>query len=167
MINKKVEAAMNKQIVNEIYSAYLYLAMSAYLESINYRGFAHWMRCQAEEEMVHAMKFYKHIVDRGGRVELGLIDNPPKSWDSPLAAIEAAYKHEVKVTGLINNIVAISDKEKDYASKGLLQWFIDEQIEEEQQTDEIVQDIKMLKGSGPGLVMLDKKLGKREGKELG
>jgi ferritin len=161
MINKKVEKLMNEQIVHEMFSAYLYLAMSAYFESINLKGAANWMRCQAQEEEIHGMKFYQHIVDRGGKVVLGGIDKPPADWKSPLAAFQAAYEHELKVTALINNIAKTADAESDYASKGLLQWFVDEQIEEEQQTQDIVQQLQLLKDNGPGLLLLDKELAAR------
>jgi len=162
MINKKVEKLMNEQIVNELYSAYLYLAMSAYFESINMKGAANWMRCQAQEEQVHAMKFYTHIVERAGRVKLGGINKPDGDWASPLAVFEAAYKHEQKVTALINDIVTTAEAEKDYASRSLLQWFVDEQIEEESSADEVVQQLKLLKeDKGPGVLLLDKELGAR------
>ena len=167
MIDKKVEKLMNEQIVNELYSAYLYLAMSAYFEANNLKGLAHWMRCQAQEEEVHAMKFYKHIVERGGRVDLGKIDAPPSEWKSALGAFKAAYKHEQKVTSLINKIVEASDSSKDYASRGLLQWFVDEQIEEEAQTDEIVKQLELIGEKGPGILMLDRHIGKREFKYPG
>jgi ferritin len=162
MIGKKVEKLMNEQIVNELYSAYLYLAMSAYFDLNNLKGMAHWMRCQAQEEEVHAMKFYKHIVERCGRVDLGKIDAPPKEWKSALDAFKAAYDHEVKVTNLINKIVEASDSSNDYASRGLLQWFTNEQIEEEAQTDEIVKQLEIIGDRGAGLLMLDRHIGKRE-----
>lgn len=161
MINSKVEKVMNEQIVHELYSAYLYLAMSAYFESINLKGAANWMRCQAQEEQLHAMKFYAHIVDRGGRVELTQIDAPPKEWKSVLDAFEEAYKHEQKVTALINDIAKIAMQEADFASSTLLQWLTNEQIEEEASADEIVQQIKMVGENTSALLMLDQKLGAR------
>lgn len=161
-MNKKVEALMNKQIVNEQYSAYLYLSMSAYFESINLKGLANWVRVQAKEEEVHALKFFDHIIDRGGRVLLGAIEAPPTEWKSPLAAFTAAYDHEVKVTGMINKIVKIAIAEEDYASDALLQWFTNEQIEEEKQTDEIVKQLVMIGDKSAGLLVLDHHLGKRE-----
>ncbi|OGC04759.1 ferritin [candidate division WOR-1 bacterium RIFOXYA12_FULL_43_27] len=158
MINKNVEKIMNEQIVHELYSAYLYLAMSAYFESINLKGAAHWMRCQAQEEEIHAMLFYKHIVDRMGKVVLGKIDAPPASWKSPLEAFVEANKHEQKVTALINNIAKIAMQEADFASNTILQWFTNEQIEEEAQTDEIAQQLKLVGDNSSALLLLDQKL---------
>lgn len=167
MINKKVEALMNKQIVSEIFSANLYLAMSSYFESINLKGFAHWLKCQYIEELTHALKFYKHLVDRLGRATIGEIAEPPVSWKSPLAALQAAFDHEQEVTAQINKIMATAKAEDDYASFGVLQWFIDEQIEEEGQTDAIVQSLKLIgdKGVG-GLLVLDHHLAKRAPSKL-
>jgi ferritin len=161
MINKKVEKVMNEQIVHEFYSAYLYLAMAAHFDSLNLKGAAHWLRCQAQEEEIHAMKFYLHIADRQGRVVLGAIDKPPVEWKSPYEAFKAANEHEQLVTGLINNIVNIAQEEKDHASSTLLQWFTNEQIEEEAQTDEIAQKLKLIGNSGEALLLLDQQLGTR------
>ena len=162
MIPKKMEDLMNKQINAEVYSEYLYLSMSAYFEDINLSGFANWMREQAKEEHEHAMKFYKHIVERRGTVALAKIEAPKIKWTSPLNAFEDAYKHEMKVTSMINNLVKLSDSIKDYPSRSLLRWFVDEQVEEELQTDEIVQKLKMIKGATGGLMILDKELGGRK-----
>jgi ferritin len=163
MINKKVEKLMNEQIVNEQYSAWLYLSMAAYFSDINLKGIAQWLRAQAKEEEVHALKFYNHIIDRCGRVVLGAIEEPPVKWASPLAAFKAAYEHEVKVTGLINKIVKVAKQEEDYASDTLLQWFTNEQIEEEAQTDEIVKSLELIGDKGASLLVIDHHLGKREG----
>jgi ferritin len=160
-MNKKVEKAMNYQINRELYSSYLYLAMSAYLESINLKGYANWMRCQAQEELLHAIKLYNHVVERGGRAVMEAIEAPEKEWKSPLAVAEATYLHEQNVTKLIHNLASLVDDEKDYPSKGLMQWFVDEQIEEESSSDELVQQLKLLKDNGPGLLLLDKELSTR------
>lgn len=162
ILSKKLENAINKQINAELWSAYLYLSMSAYFESINLGGFANWMRVQAEEEVEHAMKFYKHINDRRGRVTLSAIAAIPTSWKSPLHAFEEAFKHEQKVTAMIENLANIATADKDYAATNMLNWFHDEQIEEEQQTDAIVQKLKMIEKSTGGLFMLDRELGKRK-----
>jgi len=162
MIKKKIEDAFNKQIQAEIYSAHIYLAMSAYFEDKNLSGFANWMRVQYSEEIAHAMKFYNHVVERGGRVELLAIAKPPATWKSPLDAFKAAYSHEVKVTGMIHNLVDLAKKEKDHASMGMLQWFVDEQIEEEDSTDTIVQKLKMVGNSSQGLLMIDRELSARK-----
>ena len=131
MLNGKIEKAFNDQLNAELYSSYLYLSMSAYFQSINLSGFASWMRAQAQEELVHAMKFYNFINGRGGRVILKAVEAPPVSWESPLAAFEATYEHEQKVTGLINQLVELAMAEHDHASSIFLQWFVSEQVEEE------------------------------------
>ncbi len=163
-LSTSMEKAMNDQINAEFESAYLYLGMAAWLESANFPGFAQWMRAQAQEETEHAMKFFEHIVERGGTPTLTAIKAPPKSWQSPLAAFQASYKHEQYISGRINKLMDMAVKAKDYASQSLLQWFIDEQVEEEASVDEIVQKLKMVKGSAGSLLMFDHKLGKR-GKE--
>lgn len=162
MLSKKLENAINKQINAELWSAYLYLSMSAYFESINLGGFANWMRVQASEEVDHAMKFYTHINERRGRVTLSAIAAIPTSWKSPLHAFEEAFKHEQKVTAMIENLAHIASAEKDYAAGTMLNWFHDEQVEEELQTDAIVQKLKMIQKSTGGLFMLDRELGQRK-----
>ena len=127
MISSKVEKAFNDQINAELYSAYLYLSMAAYFDSENLAGMAQWMKVQAKEEVEHAMKFYAHINDRGGTVVMKAIDGPKTKWASPLAVFEEGYKHEQKVTGLINKLVALAQSEKDTASSVFLQWFVTEQ----------------------------------------
>jgi len=161
MIKEKIQNALNKQLNAEMYSAYLYLSMSAYFESINLKGFANWMRIQTREEMVHAMKFYDYVNERGGRVTLAAIDAPPTQWDSPLAVFEHTYMHEQKVTGLINDLVNLAISETDHATNNFLQWFVAEQVEEESSADEIVQKLKLVGGDSGGLFMLDQELGQR------
>ncbi|MGC9325949.1 MAG: ferritin [Desulfomonilia bacterium] len=161
MISKKMEAALNKQINAELYSAYLYLSMNSYFNSINLDGFANWMRIQALEEMAHADKFYTYLVERGGRVTLQPIDGPPAEWSSPSAVFQEVYKHEQKVTALINSLMDLAIKEKDHASRGMLQWFVDEQVEEEASADKILQKLKLLGESGNGLFMMDRELSQR------
>ncbi len=161
-MNNKVEKLMNEQINAELYSAYLYQSMAAYFASINLDGFKNWMEVQALEEMSHAQKFYNHINERGGKVLLDAIDAPPTGWESALKIFEESYKHEKKVTDLINNIVDVSNQEKDYASQTLLQWFVDEQVEEEDSADQIVQKLKMIGDNPSALYMLDKELGTRK-----
>ncbi len=160
MISKELQDAMNAQMNAELYSSYLYLSMSGYFEAINLPGFAIWMRCQAQEELVHAMKFFTFINERRGRVHVSPIDGPPNEWAAPLAAFEAAYQHERHVSALINNLVDLTIQQKDHASNNFLQWFVAEQVEEEASTDAVVQQIK-LAGDGGGLFMLDKELGTR------
>ncbi|HUV64090.1 MAG TPA: ferritin [Sedimentisphaerales bacterium] len=161
MINKKMEEALNGQVNAELYSAYLYLSMESYFKSLNLNGFANWMRVQTQEEIVHATKIYDFINERGGRAILKAIEGPTTTWDSPRAVFEAAYKHEQKVTGLINDLVDLAIKEKDHASNTFLQWFVNEQVEEEASADQIVQQLKMMESAPGGLFMLDRELAQR------
>ena len=161
MISKKMQEALNGQVNAEMYSAYLYLSMESYFKSLNLNGFATWMRVQTQEEMVHAMKIYDFINERGGRVILKPIEGPPTKWDSPLAVFEAVYVHEQKVTGLINALVDLAIEEKDHATNSFLQWFVNEQVEEESTADEIVQQLKMMENAPGGMFMLDRELGQR------
>jgi len=162
-MDRKMLEALNKQLNAEAYSSYLYLAMSAYFESVNLRGFAHWMRVQAGEEEKHAMKFYEHIRDRLGQIELAAIAAPPKEWSSPLRAFEEAFKHEQKVTGLIHGLVDLAIKSNDHATANFLQWFVSEQVEEEAQTDEVVQKLKQVGSAPAGLFIVDRELAQRKG----
>ena len=161
MINSKIQDSFNKQINAETYSAYLYLSMAAYFSSINLPGFANWMRCQAQEELIHAVKFFDFINERGGEVTLSAIDGPPTSWDSPLHAFEEAYKHEQKVTALINGLVDLAISERDHASSTFLQWFVNEQVEEEASTYDVVQRLKLAGDQGGGMFMIDRELAAR------
>jgi ferritin len=161
MLTKKMETAINKQINAELYSGYMYLAMSSHFSTVNLPGCASWMKAQAGEELGHAMKMFGYVVERGGTVVLEAVDTPPASWASPLKVFEAVYKHEVKVTGLINKLAELAAAEKDHATGVFLQWFIKEQVEEEASADAIVQKLKMIKDSSGGLFMLDRELGKR------
>jgi len=162
MLNKKLQDKMNDQIKHELYSAYFYLSMAAYLESANLPGAAHWMRLQAQEEQEHAMKFFEHIHDRGGRVTLQAIDQPPTEFNGLLDVFEKTLEHEQKVTGLINDLYRLAVKEDDYASQIFLQWFVDEQVEEEKNASQIVEQIKMIGDHKGSLFMLDGHLGRRE-----
>ena len=161
MLSQTVQNAINEQIKNELYSAYLYLSMSAYCESINLPGFAHWMRTQAQEEMDHAMKFYGFIHDRGGRVILQAIDQPPVEFKSPLDVFEKTLEHEQKVTGMIHDLYALAVQEQDYAGQIFLQWFVTEQVEEENSATQIVEMLKMIGDQRQALLMLDRELGVR------
>ena len=158
MLSKKMEKALNRQVNAEFFSAYLYLSMEAYFESLNLKGFANWMHCQTQEELFHATKIYSFINERGGRVKLSAIDKPQFEWKSPLDAFEAALNHEKKVTGLINNIVDLALKEKDHASNIFLQWFVSEQVEEEDNVDSVIQSLKLMGNAAGGLFMVDKEL---------
>ena len=148
MLNRKMETALNKQINAELYSGYMYLAMSSYFETINLPGFAAWLKAQAGEELAHAMKLYGHVVERGGTVALAAIDKPPAKWASPLKAFEAVYAHECKVTGMINKLADTAAAENDHATSVFLQWFISEQVEEEASADAVLQKLKLVKPPG-------------------
>jgi ferritin len=161
MISKKLQDAINSQINYELYSSYLYLAMGAHLETKNLKGMASWMQVQAQEEIFHAMKFFNYLNERDGQVILEAIDQPPKEWSSPQAAFEDAYGHEQKVTTRINNLMSLAIEEKDYASQSFLQWYIDEQVEEEASVSEIADKLEMIGNNSNGLFMLDKELGQR------
>jgi ferritin len=161
MIARKVEDALNAQINAEMYSGYLYLAMSAWFESVNLPGMARWMAAQAAEEHGHAMKIYHYLNERGGRVRLAAIDEPKGEWESPLEAFEDAYAHEQKVTGLIADLVALARKEQDLATEFFLQWFVTEQVEEEAHASLIVEKLRMAGGQTGAMFMLDRELGAR------
>ena len=161
MINKKMQDAFNKQINEEMYSSYLYLSMAAYFEALSFPGFAQWMKAQSQEEWFHAMKFYNHIVERGGKVELFAINEPKKKWESPLNAFEDSLNHEKHISGCIDKLMDLSIEEKDYASRSLLTWFVDEQVEEEASVGEVVDKLKLIGEHDHLLLMLDKELGQR------
>ncbi len=161
MLNEKMQKALNEQLNAEMYSSYLYLSMAAYFQSINLSGFATWMRVQMQEEMVHAMKFYDFINERGGRVNLKPIQGPPAEWKSPLAAFEAALEHEQKVTGLINGLMDLAIEGRDHATQIFLQWFVTEQVEEEDSATEVIQKIKLMGDAQGGMFMIDRELGQR------
>jgi len=162
MLSKTMQAAMNKQINAELHSAYIYLSMSAYFESQNLAGFAHWMRMQWGEELIHAQKFFDFINERRGRVLLEAIEAVPTEWDSALAVFENAFEHERKISKLIDELVNQALKEKDHAANSFLQWFVDEQVEEESSADAIVQQLKLIGDSGNGMYMLDREMAARQ-----
>lgn len=161
MIDGKMQEALNRHANAEFYSSYLYLSMSAYFRSINLPGFAHWMRVQAREELAHALKFYDHVIERGGRANLQLVEAPPAQWDSPLAVFEDAYRHEQKVTGLISQLVDEAVQTRDHATSNFLQWFVSEQVEEEASADAIVQRLKLVGNAPGGLLIVDNELAQR------
>jgi len=161
MLSDKMEKALNAQINAEIYSSYLYLSMSAYFGNLNLTGSATWMKIQALEEMTHAMKFYNFVEERGGRVKLVQVDSPEVEWSSPLVCFEEVLKHEQHVTALINDLVALSMEEKDFATHNFLQWFVGEQVEEESSADDVIQTLKLAGDQGNGLFMVDRELGQR------
>lgn len=161
MLSERTQKALNEQVNAELWSAYLYLSISAYFESENLGGFANWMRIQADEEVEHAMRIFDYVNDRGGRVKLHPIDDVPSSWNSPLEAFRETFEHEKKVTGLINDLVDLAEEEEDRATYSMLQWFIDEQVEEEDSVEEIVEKLQLVGDNPNGLLSLDRELGQR------
>lgn len=163
MLNQNVQDAINQQIKNEVFSAYLYLSMSGYFESTNLPGFARWMRVQYEEELAHALKFFDFVNDRNGRVTLYAVEQPMSDFQSPLDVFQRALEHERKVTGMINDLYALAIKENDNPARVLLQWFVSEQVEEEKNATNIVEQLKFVGDNGTGLLLLDRELGARKG----
>jgi ferritin len=161
MIGKKLNDAINAQIKNELESYYIYMSMSAYFHSKALDGMGHWMRVQAHEEMAHAMKFFNHVIDRGGKVVLKDLKQLKTAWKTPLEAFQDAYKHEQFISGKINELTAIARQEKEYASEPLLAWFADEQIEEEANAGKIAEQLDMVGSDKSGLLMLDRELASR------
>ena len=161
MISEKMTKAFNEQINREMYSAYLYLAMSAYAESIDLPGFANWFRIQYQEEMFHSFKMYDYVIERDGEIELLQIDKPPLEFGSALKLFEEALAHERKVTAWISDLVSLAIEEKDFASQNFLQWFVNEQVEEEATAKSIIQEIKMAGNEGSALYMINRELGQR------
>jgi len=163
MLTDQIEAALNEQINAEFYSAYLYLSMAAYFEDEGLPGFASWMRSQAEEERAHGMRIYDYVLERDGRVELDGIDRPAAEWSGPADAFEAAYEHEVEISGMIDDLVGLAREENDNATENMLQWFVAEQVEEEATAKEILDTLGHVGDDGHGLLMVDRELGQRGG----
>ena len=161
MLSKTMQDTLNEQINKELYSAYLYLSMSAYFESVNLPGSAKWMRVQHDEERVHALKFFDYVNDRDGRVTLKVIDQPPADFASPLAVWEMVLEHEKKVTGLIYKLYEQAVKENDYATQSLLKWFIDEQVEEEKNVTLMLERFKQAGNQPATLLLFDSHFTKR------
>jgi ferritin len=161
MISKRLETELNKQLNAELYSAYLYLSMSAYLSLKNLSGFSHWMKIQFEEEQSHAMKLFQYILDRGGKVDLYVIEAPQKEWDGIIDVFQSIVNHEAKITNLINNLVDVALEEKDHATVSLMQWYVNEQVEEESSVNDIYDQLRLIEGKGAGLFMLDREARQR------
>lgn len=161
MINERMQKEINEQIKYELFSAYLYLSISAYFESKGLEGMASWMRVQAQEEIIHGMKFFDHLKNRDAKIELLAIDKPKVQWSSPLEAWRDAYKHEQFVTSRIHLLMKMANELNDYTSIPLLNWFLDEQIEEEASTSKVANILEQIGDSGSGLIMLDRELGAR------
>jgi ferritin len=161
MINQRIKEMMNRQIKNELESYYIYLSMVAYFHSLNLDGMAHWMRCQAHEEMTHAMKFFDYIIDRSGSVELSDLKQLQTSWNSPAEAWESAYHHEQFITEKISELMKAIREENEYIAEPLIAWFINEQVQEEADTSKISEQVKLVNESKEGLLLLDRELGSR------
>jgi ferritin len=161
MVSATMQEALNEQLKNELYSAYVYLSMAAYFEHTNLPGMAAWMRIQGREETIHALKIFDHLLDRGARVKLRSIPQPPVDFASPLDVFEQASRHEQSVTAAIHNIYATAVQEKDFASTVFLDWFVREQVEEEKTAALIVEQLRMVGDDRPGLLVLDRELGQR------
>lgn len=151
----------NQQIQEETYSSYIYLAMAADLEASGFKGMATWMKVQAREEKLHADIFLNYILERGDRVELEAIEKPPSKWSSPHAVFKQALEHEEHITGRINHMVKVAREVNDNAALGMLQWFIEEQVEEEANVGEVVQQLEIVGADGRGKLMIDREMGTR------
>lgn len=162
MIKNEMIVAINNQIVNEMYSSNLYLSMAAYFHNANLNGFANWMRVQAQEEMMHALKFFDYLLSRGANVEIGAIDSPKRNWNSPIDAFENSLSHEMSITESINKLADLSISLNDHATYNMLQWFIQEQVEEEATVNEICDRLRLTEGSSGGLFILDNELKQRK-----
>jgi len=161
-MNEEIEATLNEQINEELGSYYIYLSMEAYFASESLDGFATWMEYQAREEVEHAMRIFRFLNDRGARVRLQAIEEPKSEWASPLAAFKDAYEHEQYITQKINELVDLAEEKDDKATLNMLDWFVEEQVEEEATTEAIVDKLEMVGESGSGLLALDKSLASRQ-----
>ncbi|MGM0607054.1 MAG: ferritin [Candidatus Muiribacteriota bacterium] len=161
MMSKKMVKELNKQINEELYSSYIYLSMAAYFEDLGLSGFAQWLKAQTQEEIAHAMIFYNHIAERGERIELQKIDKPQTTWKSPVDVFKAALKHEEHISARINTLVDLAIKESDHATNNFLQWFVSEQVEEEESVGEVINNLSLIGKDKTALFMLDRELGAR------
>jgi len=161
MLNQRMVEALNTQLNKEIYSAYLYLSMSAYSSFIGLKGFANWFMVQYQEEMVHAMKIYNYVDSQGVQVKLMAIEQPPTEFESALEMFEKTLEHEKFITKSINDLVNLAIEEKDHATNIFLQWFVTEQIEEEGNDNDIISKLKLVGDKGNGLFMIDRELASR------
>lgn len=158
MLKKSLEEALNNQINEEMYSSYLYLSMSAYLQNINLTGFANWMKVQAQEEYFHFTKFYDFILQAGGKVTLKEIKAPKLSWKNLEEVMQDTFNHEIHITDCINKLATLATKEQDHATLSFLKWFIDEQVEEVANAEQILKEVKMIGNNQGGLFMLDREM---------
>ncbi|MCL2157303.1 MAG: ferritin [Methanobrevibacter sp.] len=161
MVSKKMEKELNNQLNAEMYSGYLYLAMAAYFEDSDLSGFANWMRVQAQEELSHSMRFYDYIIRRGAKVSLDAIEKPNFEWGSPLEVFDHVLSHEKTVSGLINNLVNLAIEENDHATNNFLQWFVEEQVEEEESASAALNKVKLASDTHNGILIIDSEFASR------
>ncbi len=161
MISEKMQEALNSQVNKEFYSAYLYLAMSAYCNAIGFPGFSNWMQQQYQEESLHVTKMYNYILSQGGKIHLQQIDEPPTEYGTPLDIFEQTLAHEQFITRCINELMTLAIDEHDYATQTFLQWYVSEQVEEESTVNDILAPLRMVGKEGGGLMMIDQQLAKR------
>jgi ferritin len=161
MLKEKMLNALNEQINAEQYSSLLYLSMSAYLNDKGLPGFANWMYVQYQEELSHANKFFNYVVERGEKVEVRAIKQMPTDWDGIIDVFKATLEHEQMVTGLINNLMDVALECNDHAAQSFLRWFVDEQVEEEANVQEILDTLQLINGQGNGIFLLDREMRQR------
>ncbi|VGO22996.1 ferritin [Pontiella sulfatireligans] len=161
MISEKMQEELNEQVNKEFFSAYMYLAMSAYCNKIGLPGFAHWMRMQYEEESLHVTKMYDYILDQGGTIHLKTIEEPPLEYGTPLEVFEQTLEHEQFITSYIHKLMGLAVEERDYATQTFLQWYVSEQVEEEANVNDILAPLRMVGNDKGGLMMIDQKLSVR------
>jgi len=161
-MDKELALGLNQQIQKEMYSSNLYLAMSAYFANQNLNGFAHWLRLQSQEELQHALKIFDYLLLRGQDAQVLQINEPPRVWNSPLEAFENVYEHERFVTTSIHSLVETSISVRDFATTNMLQWFVDEQVEEEATASELLERLRLINGNPAGLFMMDRELKYRQ-----
>ncbi|MCB9207456.1 MAG: ferritin [Ignavibacteriales bacterium] len=161
MVSKKIEDALNDQLNKEMFSSYLYLSMAAYFDNINLGGMSKWMKMQSEEEYLHSMKFYDFILRLGGKVKLGAMEAPQTKWKAPKDVFEDSLKHEQFISKSIHKLMDLAIEESHHPTKSFLQWFVDEQVEEEDNVQQIVENFNLIADDKSGLFMLDRELGAR------
>ena len=161
MLSPLISDAFVEQVQAELYSAHLYLSMSVYFQGEGLSGFSHWMRIQYQEETAHALKFVDYLMARGTRFSLPSVEEPPSVWDNSVDVFEATLEHEQMVTRRINNLVHLVREERDFASDIFLNWFVSEQVEEEENVSDILGKLRLINGEGQGLLMMDKELSVR------
>ena len=167
MLNPKIEKALNDQINHEMHSAYNYLAMAAYCEHVNLAGFSQWMLHQRQEELAHAMRLYKYLLDRGGMLDLASVKKPRTDYKTIAELFESALESEKANTAAINNLYSLAIDLKDYATQSALQWFIDEQVEEEKLMSDVLALVKLGGDDKSALLVLNRQLGERRGEGAG